>query len=95
MATLRLDRVERRVFALLFAAGEARIENSAILIAGGGELPATVIRRLIRKGLVSRYVPLKGKGPVIIRPSIGAARKVREGTVDPAALDRPAAAALP
>lgn len=68
-----LSPIQRRVFALLFAAGEARVENGAILIEGGGELPATIIRQLITKGYLARTV--RDKGRVVIRPCIGAAGK--------------------
>ena len=74
--TIRVTAVERRVFALLFAAGEARAEAGTFLIDDRMELPATIIRRLIRMGLVSVF--RSGKR-VHIRPSIGAA-----GTMDQA-----------
>lgn len=82
--TTSLSPVQRRVFAILFAAGEARVEGGAILVEGGGELPAAIIRQLITKGYLARTV--RGKGHVVIRPCIGAAGRA-------AALDKAGKAA--
>jgi hypothetical protein len=73
---IRVTKVERRVFAVLFAAGEARAEGGTFRLAEGMELPAAVIRRLIRMGLVSVFRTAGGR--VHIRPSIGAAGQMAE-----------------
>jgi hypothetical protein len=67
--TKPLTPLQRRVFALIFAAGEARREGSSIRLSGEKlELPSFVVRQLIGKGYLSRTVARKGL--TIYRPAI-------------------------
>lgn len=86
--SIRVTAVERRVFALLFAAGEARVEDGHFRIEDRMELPAAVIRRLIRMGLVSVF---RSSGKVHIRPSIGAAGQMDQAREVDTSLRRRAA----
>lgn len=75
--TIRLDAVERRVFAIIFAAGEIRgAERRDFALPEGTIVPGTIVRKLIRKGLLSVHQLGNGTKPAIVRPSIGAAAKV-------------------
>jgi hypothetical protein len=75
--SIRLDAAERRVFAIVFAAGEIRgAERRDFALPEGTILPGTIVRKLIRKGLLSVHQLGNGTKLAIIRPSIGAAAKV-------------------
>lgn len=75
--SIRLDRAERRVFAIVFAAGEIRGgPKRDFSLAEGTVLPGTIIRALIRKGLLSVHQLGTATKPAIVRPSIGAAGKL-------------------
>lgn len=75
--TIRLDAAERRVFAIVFAAGEIRgAERRDFALPEGTILPGTIVRKLIRKGLLSVHQLGNGTKPAIIRPSIGAAARL-------------------
>jgi hypothetical protein len=81
-----LNVVQRRVLAIMIVAGEARVENGAIVIPGREELPATIVRQLIGKGWLSRHA--RAKGCVVIKPAIGAAAKVESARVEQARVDK-------
>ncbi len=88
---MHFDTVERRVFAIVFAAGEIRGRKDRDFdVPGGCVLPGVVVRRLIRKGVLSVHQLGTKERPAIVRPSIGARGRVIPPKVDSAA---PSAAA--
>lgn len=75
--TIRLQPAQRRVFAIVFAAGEIRSgPGRDFSLPEGTVLPGTIVRQLVAKGLLSVHQLGSSTRPAIIRPSIGAAAKV-------------------
>lgn len=78
--TIRLPAVHRRLLAIVIAVGEIRGHDGRdFATAEGTVLPGSIIRALIRKGLLSVHQLGSATKPAIVRPSIGAAGRVAEG----------------
>jgi len=77
--TIRLTPVERRVLAIVISVGELRgADGRDFATAEGTVLPGSIIRALIRKGLLSVHRLGTKTTPAIVRPSIGAAGRMAE-----------------
>jgi len=75
--SIRLQPVQRRVFAIVFAAGEIRGgPGRDFSLLEGTVVPGTIVRQLVAKGLLSVHQMATKTKPAILRPSIGAAAKV-------------------
>lgn len=75
--TIRLLPAQRRVFAIVFAAGEIRSgPGRDFSLPEGMVVPGTIVRQLVAKGLLSVHQMGSSTKPAIVRPSIGAAAKV-------------------